>query len=54
MTIMTPGQVVFTEVRAKDPRFLRWAIVACAVVAASWQPVHGGMDLDPAIVLREE
>jgi predicted permease len=43
-------------VRALDPACVgvALAIVACTVVAASWQPLQRGMDLDPAIVLREE
>ncbi len=43
-------------VRALDPACVgvALAIVACTVVAASWRPLQRGMDLDPAIVLREE
>ncbi len=43
-------------VRALDPACVgvALAIVAGTVVAASWQPLQRGMDLDPAIVLREE
>jgi hypothetical protein len=43
-------------VRTLDPActVVALAIVVSTVIGAAWQPLQKGMDLDPAIVLREE
>ena len=47
---------VLYGVRPLDPASfaIALAVVACTVVAAGWQPLQRAMDIDPAIVLREE
>ena len=43
-------------VRALDPMcaVVALAIVVSTVIAGAWLPMQRGMDLDPAIVLRED